>query len=70
MASVKPYLPVSAELTILNSVLLRGGRIVIPPPGATQQDTQWTSGNHEVQRVGEAVNLVTSIVERVVRIDL
>ena len=29
---VKPYFPVSAELTVENGLLLRGSRIVIPPP--------------------------------------
>ena len=29
---LKPYLPISAELTVENDLLLRGGRIVIPPP--------------------------------------
>ena len=29
---VKPYFPLSAELSVENNLLLRGGRIVIPPP--------------------------------------
>ena len=29
---VKPYSPVSAQLSIENGLLLRGGRIVVPPP--------------------------------------
>ena len=31
-AEVKPYYTVSAELTVQNGLLLRGGRIVIPSP--------------------------------------
>ena len=31
LPEVKPYFPVSGELTVENSLLLRGGRIIIPP---------------------------------------
>ena len=30
--AIKPYLPVSAELTVQDGLLMRGSRIVIPPP--------------------------------------
>lgn len=31
-AKVKPYFPMSAELTVEKGLLLRGGRLVVPPP--------------------------------------
>jgi hypothetical protein len=47
-AAVKPYFPVSAELTVHNGLLLRGGRIVIPPP----LRKELLNRIHEVQREG------------------
>ena len=52
-AAVKPYFPVSAELTVHNSLLLRGGRIVIPPPLRKELLNRIHSGHQGITKCRE-----------------
>ena len=55
-AAVRPYLPLSAELTVQEGLLLRGGRIVVPPPLRKELLDRVHSGHQGITKCRELDN--------------